>query len=585
MKWALRIVAAMFMLAASMGQAQAPPVKLALVIGVGAYGADREAQEAAGFIVPPALPNAVHDAVTVADALRAQGFRVAPVVENPDKRTMLAAVNAFAAELKRAGPEAIGVFYFAGHGAQGRPALERDIDNYLIPVGADLATEVDLESEALALSRVSATLRPAPRGAVVLILDACRNFALPASNRTTLVTRGLAEARAAPGTLIAYSTSPGSTALDGSPGAGGPYANALAVELRDAKGASLTDLFNAVRNRVLSDTRETQTPWENSSLRRAVTIGIAPPPQVVTVVAPPEPLKIAPNAPTTPGTVFRDEGCTQCPEMVVIPAGSFLMGRDPSVQTPEWSRERGLSGYSRVEGYNATPQRTVTIARPFALGKYEVTIAEYELCVEDGGCRDIGERGGPDPDRPRRPITNLTKDHALRYIAWLNRQVGGSLYRLPTEAEWEYAARGQTNGTRDDLYPWGSTITHEQANYGKDSKEAGGLARGRDRWLQSAPVGMFPENAFKLNDMHGNVEEMVQDCEGDYRTAPRDGSENIQLECKNYVVRGGSYYDSGFELRSAARGRFWKDGSLSRSGFAGFRVARTIDNRAAPPQP
>lgn len=276
MRWSALVLAAVLILAAGAGRAQAPPAKLALVIGVSDYGRDRAAQEAAGFAVPSALPNAVRDANAVAAALQSKGFRVSRV-ENPDKRAMLAAINAFAAALSGAGADAVGVFYFAGHGAQGRPALERDIDNYLIPLGADLVTEVDLESEALALSRVSETLRPATRGAMVLILDACRNFALPSSNRAALVTRGLAEAKAAPGTLIAYSTSPGSTALDGAPGAGGPYANALSAELRSAEGASLTDLFNAVRNRVLSETRETQLPWENSSLRRAVTIGVAPP--------------------------------------------------------------------------------------------------------------------------------------------------------------------------------------------------------------------------------------------------------------------------------------------------------------------
>jgi uncharacterized caspase-like protein len=276
MRWIVRTLAAVVVLAAGMGQAQAPGAKLALVVGVSDYGRERAAQEAAGFVVPPPLANAVRDAELVASALESKGFTVTRVI-NPDKRALLSSVNAFAAALGRAGPDAVGLFYFAGHGAQGRPALERDIDNYLIPLGADLATEVDLESEALALSRISAALRPAPQGAVVLILDACRDFALPAASRSGLVTRGLAEARAAPGTIIAYATSPGATALDNLPGhSNGPYAAALSAEIRAAQGARLEDVFIGTRNKVLAATRNTQTPWENGSLRRAVTLGVAP---------------------------------------------------------------------------------------------------------------------------------------------------------------------------------------------------------------------------------------------------------------------------------------------------------------------
>jgi WD40 repeat protein len=286
MRWALRILAAFLVLAAGMSQAQAPAAKLALVVGVSDYGRERAAQETAGFVVPPPLANAVRDADLMASALEAKGFIVTRVT-NPDKRALLSSVTTFAAALGRAGPDAVGLFYFAGHGAQGRPALERDIDNYLIPLGADLATEVDLDSEALALSRISAALRPAPQGAVVLILDACRDFALPAASRG-MVTRGLAEARAAPGTIIAYATSPGAAALDNLPGqSNGPYATALAAEIRAARGTRLEDVFIGTRNRVLAATRNTQTPWENGSLRRVVTIGVVPSPISVSAPQPP----------------------------------------------------------------------------------------------------------------------------------------------------------------------------------------------------------------------------------------------------------------------------------------------------------
>ena len=270
----LRLVAAACVLAAGLGQAQTPGAKLALVIGVGDYARDAAVQQAGGFVAPPRLVNATGDAALIADALASKGFTVTRTV-NPDRRAMLTAINAFSAALAQAGPDAVGVFYFAGHGAQGRPALERDIDNYLIPLGTSLTSEIDLESEAIGLSRISEKLRPGAGGATVIILDACRDFALPASRG--LAKRGLAETRAAPGTMIAYATAPGAEALDVLPGqANGPYATALAGEVRGARGATLEQLFIAVRNKVLDDTHNTQVPWENSSLRRTVTFGVAP---------------------------------------------------------------------------------------------------------------------------------------------------------------------------------------------------------------------------------------------------------------------------------------------------------------------
>ena len=560
MRWIARVLAAAFVLAAGMGSAQAPATKLALAIGVGDYGRDRAAQEAAGFLVPPALTNAVRDSATVADALEAQGYRVTRLA-NPDKRAMLAAVNTFAAALTAAGPDAVGVLYFAGHGAQGRPALERDIDNYLIPIGADLVTEVDLESEALALSRVSATLRPGPRGAVVLILDACRDFALPAPNRSGLATRGLAEAKAAPGTLIAYSTSPGSTAVDGAPGAGGPYANALAAELRAARGASLTDLFNTVRNRVLADTRDTQLPWENSSLRRSVTMGLAP----AAMTGPVVDNRPAPPAPTTPGAEFRD--CPDCPLMVVVPAGSFMMGSPES--------EAGRSGGERRAAHNGDegPQHRVTIAQSFAVGKFEVTFAEWDACAAAGGCApEELEPYRPNDEgwgRANHPVMNVSWEDARRYVRWLNGKVGGHAYRLPSEAEWEYAARAGTT----TAFSTGSMITPAQAQFQHTHSYAGSptLAQAAFR---TAPVGTFAPNAFKLHDMHGNVWEWVGDCYADsYAGAPTDGSANVNNSCEGRVLRGGSWYDDPKSLRSAARTRF---ASSDRGGIFGFRLARTL---------
>jgi len=555
MRWVLRALVACLVLAAGMGNAQAPAAKLALVVGVSDYGRERAAQEAAGFVVPPALANAVRDSELIASALEAKGFTVTRVT-NPDKRALLSALNTFASTLGRAGPDAVGLFYFAGHGAQGRPALERDVDNYLIPLGADLATEVDLESEALALSRVSAALRPAAQGAVVLILDACRDFALPAASRSGLVTRGLAEARAAPGTIIAYATSPGATALDNLPGqSNGPYASALAAEVRAAQGARLEDVFIGTRNRVLTATRNTQTPWENGSLRRAVTLGVAPVSMTTTAIDRSE-LPAPPAPKTRPGETFKE--CDVCPEMVVLPAGRFLMG------SPATEPNRGSD-----EG----PQREVTIARPFAVGRFEVTFAQWDACVAAGGCAPPEEGPYSPPDqnwgRDNRPVINVSWQDAKRYVRFLNGRVGGKAYRLLTEAEWEYAARAGTT----TAFSTGATIAPTQAQYAHNRAYAGSpvLAAGPGK---TAPVGSFPANAFKLHDMHGNVWEWVEDCYAEsYAGAPTDGSAFVNQSCSDRVFRGGSWDNIPHVLRSAYRN--WLTPTL-RDFNLGFRVARTL---------
>ena len=244
-----------------------------------------------------------------------------------------------------------------------------------------------------------------------------------------------------------------------------------------------------------------------------------------------------------PGTAFRD--CPECPEMVVVPAGSFLMG-SPSHE----------AGRDDDEG----PRHRVTIARPFAVGKYEVTFAEWDACVADGGC------GGDRPDdegwgRGRRPVVNVSWDDAKAYVRWLNRKTGKQ-YRLPSEAEWEYAARAGTT-TR---YNWGDDIGRNRAN-------CDGCGSRWDR-KQTAPAGSFPANVFGLHDVHGNVWEWVEDCRNvNYQGAPSDGSARMSGDCSSRVLRGGSWFNEPRYLRSALRGR---GRTGNRSYGLGFRVARTL---------
>ncbi len=250
----------------------------------------------------------------------------------------------------------------------------------------------------------------------------------------------------------------------------------------------------------------------------------------------------------TPGQVFRD--CADvCPQMVVVPSGSFMMG-SPTGEGNDLER----------------PQRTVTFARPFAVGRFEVTFAEWDACVRAGGCRRESPArgdwpGGPGRDegwgRGRRPVIDVDWNDARAYVQWLSARTGQG-YRLLSESEWEYAARAGTT-TR---YSSGDSLTADDANV----REAGRR--------QTVPVGSFAPNAFGLFDMHGNVEEWVQDfAYTGYSGAPTNGSASTQGSVNWRTIRGGAWVSSSKYARSAFR-----YGAVTgfRGNGLGFRVARTL---------
>ena len=252
-----------------------------------------------------------------------------------------------------------------------------------------------------------------------------------------------------------------------------------------------------------------------------------------------------------PGSVFRD--CLECPEMVAVSAGSFRMGSPAS----EWLRDND-------EG----PVHRVTIPHAFAVGKYEVTFAEWDACVSGGGC------GGYRPDdkgwgRGSQPVINVSWKDAQAYVEWLSHRTDGR-YRLLSESEWEYAARAGTTGP----FHFGPRISTDQANY-DGNFTYNGSQEGVNR-KRTLPVGRFPANGFGLHDVHGNVWEWVADCwYGSYAGALADGSaRTMGGDCSARMVRGGSWFNSPWYLRSADRGRF----ALGvRDSSVGFRVARKLD--------
>jgi formylglycine-generating enzyme required for sulfatase activity len=262
----------------------------------------------------------------------------------------------------------------------------------------------------------------------------------------------------------------------------------------------------------------------------------ASPPKVEVVVLRPD---RGPAEPTRrPGDEFRD--CDECPLLVVLPPGKFEMGSD--------------DGSAREQ-----PVHEVTIDLAFAIGKYEVTFDEWDACVAGGGCRAVPDDHGW--DREHRPVINVTWDDTQDYARWLSGKTGHS-YRLPSEAEWEYAARGGTT----TAYPWGGGSGMTMANCGDCGSQWSGS--------MPAPVGSFPANPFGLHDMNGNVWEWIADCaHGNYRDAPTDGTAWISGICAKSVLRGGSFRDPGRVATSSFRA---EAGPAQRREDFGFRVVRVI---------
>ncbi len=572
------------------------------------------------------LPNPENDAVDMAAALQRLGFEVTTELD-ADRVALTEALRAFT---RRSAGAEVSVVFDAGHG------IEMDGVNYVVPVDARLERDVDVRFETVTLddllvSTAGASLR-------LVILDACRNNPLARSMQRTAATRtvsggsfgDLNEDLLGDETLVAYAAAAGTTAADGR-GRNSPYTAALLTHLEEP--LELSALFRRVRAAVLESTDGEQRPHEYASLVREHYLSGAPgtaapaaasaladgatvaarlqqetvfwesiresttasdfeaylrqfPAGVYRTLATNRlaALREMASAPTVvdpprarePGEVFRD--CPTCPEMVVVPAGTFLMGSD--------AQDAG----------RARPRHRVTV-NGFALGVHEVTRSEYEaFATATGRGAGAGCFGTQYGDRRysverseaswRSPGFAQSEDHpvvcvnweeAQSYARWLSAETGQG-YRLPSEAEWEYAARAGTRTRRywgddpDDgcAYANGVDRTYK-AYFDQDSG-----ADCTDGAVWTSPVGAYEPNAFGLHDMLGNVSEWTEDCHhDDYEGAPRDGSAWTRGgECAWRELRGGGWGTHPDRIRTDHRG--FNSGSL-RSNNSGLRVARTLD--------
>jgi formylglycine-generating enzyme required for sulfatase activity len=237
-----------------------------------------------------------------------------------------------------------------------------------------------------------------------------------------------------------------------------------------------------------------------------------------------------------PGETFRD--CPDCPEMVVVPAGEFDMG-------------------GKENPFEAPPHR-VTIAKPYAIQRREVNFDEWDACADAGACKNRPSDHGW--GRGKQPVIDVSWEDAEQFVGWLSQKTGRK-YRLPSEAEWEYAARA---GTTSPFW-WGRDVGKGNANCDNC---------GEASLHKTVPTGSFRPNGFGLYDTAGNVYEWVEDCWNDnYAKAPKDGSAWTTGQCRQRVLRGGSFANKANAATSAARFRYDID---VRYYANGFRLVRDL---------
>jgi formylglycine-generating enzyme required for sulfatase activity len=469
------------------------------------------------------LSTTIRDARALADEFRRSDFEV-DLKENLGKDEMQRAVDAFTGKIRTG---TVALFYFSGYGIQ----VARQ--TYLMPINAQVWTEAEVRRDGISLDGLVAEMQRRGAKVKIIILDAARRN--PFERRFRAAPAGLAALDAPEGTLAIFSAAPGKVIND-TTGTNSIFVSELIKELR-VPNISAEDVFNHTRVGVSRATNNEQVPWVSSSLVEEFYFGTRPASSSTTTPStpPPPPPSSQPSQQAKAGETFRD--CEGCPEMVVVPAGSFDMGSNTDYENPI---------------------HRITIAKPFAIGLYEVTFDEWDRCVDDKGCKhrpDDREWG-----RGKRPVINVSWLDAKEYVAWLSQKTGKA-YRLPSEAEWEYAARAGTNTT----YWWGSAVGSRQANCRECNS---GVSQ------QTQPVGSFPANAFGLYDTSGNVAEWVEDCWNDnYRSAPKDGTAWTTGQCRLRVLRGGAFDSAAKYVRSTARFRYDSDVRYSANGF---RVVRDM---------
>jgi formylglycine-generating enzyme required for sulfatase activity len=542
--------------------AQQKEVRVALVIGNSTY---KQAP----------LRNPANDARDMAAKLRSLGFTVIER-SNLGIRQIGSTLREFRAKLT---PGSVALVFYAGHGLQIKG------ENYLPAVDAEISGEEDVPNQSLAVRQIMDVLGDAKTRLNLVFLDACRDNPYARSFRSA--SRGLSKENAPSGTLISFATRPGSVASDGV-GRNGLYTGALLAAMVE-QNRPIEQVLKMVVTAVKAGSKNQQEPWTEGSIEGEFCFGecLATVASAVSITTPEKreddywvDVKTLGNreafegylskypkgqyialaraalarlpvagttmanasaqvrpvsvAPVKMGATFKD--CDECPEMIAIPAGTFNMGSkaDPFA--------------NQVDPPDELPQHTVSI-REFSVGKYEVTQEQWFAVM------------GTNPSKLKGrnlPVEQVSWEEAQSFVKKLSERTGKK-YRLPTEAEWEYAARAGTQ---------------TRYHFGDDVEQLGQYAWHTGNAINAThPVGEKLPNAFGLHDVHGNVWEWVEDCWHDsYKGAPTDGSAWSEKECSRWVMRGGSFVVYPQNLRSSFRGYLTFIARLDY--MVGLRVAR-----------
>jgi formylglycine-generating enzyme required for sulfatase activity len=542
-----------------------------------------------------ALKNPLSDARLMSETLRGLGF---DVVERLDLRRdqMEEAFNLFKQRLR---PGGVALFFYAGHGIQigGR--------NYLVPVDFDRLCVGETPDKSL-WDVGAALAEPAQKSSLtIVVLDACRSF-VDISKCIPNAGVGFTEFKNPPsGSFVAFSTSPGKVAGDGE-GENSNYTFALTNNLR-MRPSRLEDVFirtqieverQTVGVRISQTEVGPQVPWTNSSLKTVFyftpdEIALAAPPPAASLtqmtpgaVATRRPLTFNVPRVNERGTVLGEQpgrvnayvqpmGSVAL-EMVEIPGGRFQMGAGASEVARAFAEAKADGENIDEETYLTVtaemPQHAVNV-QGFHMSRFEITQAQYATVMGRLPNIEAGLRGMD------MPVVNVSWHEANEFCTRLSR-LTGRRYRLPSEAEWEYAARART----ETPFAFGPTITPSLAVY-NSTIPFGSAPRGPVRKAMTTVGAISPANAFGLHDMHGNVWEWCADYwHADYDGAPRNGSvwdepgripadeedpDAGEMEDESRVARGGSWGSTASRCRSASRYRYAPN---YRSGLLGFRV-------------
>ncbi len=523
--------------------------RIALVIGNGAYAQG-------------SLTNPVNDAHDIAATLRTAGFEVLHGADQ-NRKQMRELIRQFGEKIRNGG---VGLFYFAGHGVQVNNT------NFMIPVGAEITKDTEVEDESVSVNFVLAQMEDARNKLNIVILDACRNNPFARSFRTE--SRGLAITRGAPtGTLVAYATAENNVASDGA-GRNGLFTQELLTNLK-TPGLTLESVFRRTRTSVRSKSGGQQVPYEYTSVEGEdfyflpPNSAMPPPPVIiptpVTATAPPvtkptvrmsvagvplAAMSFVTASVEVNGNVVnqrQDQGWGFVEDlgngvklpMVEIPGGTFQMGSTNSAAQKAFAEAKRYDKYAQLGWFtNNQPQHQVRVSG-FAMGSYEVTQAQWQAIMGNNPAHFKGDMD--------LPVEQVSWEEAQEFCRKLSARTGHN-YRLPTEAEWEYAARAGTT----TAFAFGDTLSTQIENYNGIylNQQAA-----KDSFRTKSVGSLGVANGFGLYDMHGNVAEWCEDMwHENYAGAPSDGSAWVTGDDNSKrVVRGGAWGRSAIYCHSASR--------------------------------